>query len=273
MTEVTIPPFEAIEAFRLDLSLRGLAHWAPLPAAEVRGMDGGTGDGSYTMHGLAAVFDTPTTLYDGKSLRITEDLAPGSFSPALGDPDLLVHFNHGHNMNSAIATTDVPANEIGGLELRQADDGLRYFARVDSEDPDAKSLAVKMYRKVVKGASFKFQIGNEKRTETEDSDTGKVTVHYRINQVSQLFDVCACAQGAYRAATSNLRSYAAMAQLLDRRGDDLPGEPHRSDLEGEIPAAPEVGSEEERELVLAGRRREIARLHARNQLVTSQTRS
>lgn len=260
-----------LDELRSDLAQRGLALWTSLPAAEVRGLDGGgTGDGSYTISGYAAVFDTPTVLYDGKFLRITEEIAPCAFTQALEDPELLVHLNHGHDMNSAVATTDVPPNEIGGLELRQDATGLPYFARVDSADPDAQKLAVKMHRKVVKGASFKFKIGQEDRIESEDPG-GKTLVHYRINQVSKLFDVCACAQGQYRQATSTIRS---AFEALDSRSDQGSlGTPRRTPV-GVNQAAREVGrDDDEREQRVVERRREAERVRAYQQLADSQTRS
>lgn len=241
-----------IAELRNDLAERGLACWASLPPAQVRSLgDGSDAGGSYTISGYASVFNTPTTLYDGKQLRITEEIALGAFGAALARSDLLVHLNHGHDMNSAIATTDVPASEIGGLDISQNDVGLRYSARVDSEDPDAKGLVIKMRRRVVAGASFKFVIGQEDRTESED-DTGRRTVHYRINQVSQLFDVCVCAQGAYRQATSTIRSYVSLARVL---------------------GGPTPGGGTAREVERAQARRELERLQAERELVELRIRS
>jgi len=144
-------------------------------------------------------------------------------------------------MRQVMASTDVPASQVGGLELRQNSTGLGYFARVNPKVSYVNDVAALIQDGVIRGASFKFMIGDEDRVEGED-ETGKRTVHYRVNQVSKLSDVCVCAQGAYRQATSNVRSYATMADLLDRRSDiDSLGIARRTLSVGVIPAASPTG--------------------------------
>lgn len=191
----------------------------PLRDVKVRDASG-TGDGSWTIEGYAAVFEQETTLWDLPGwARMREEIARGAFTRAevsdisalarvaSGAPDSVVHLNHGHDMKTAMAATDVRG--IGGLELEEDFHGLRFFARVDPEDPDAKALAVKMGRGVVKQASFAFTIADEERVEDEILEDGTWDQKWRILEVGHLYDVCVAAQGAYATTESHLRSLAA----------------------------------------------------------------
>lgn len=190
---------------------------SPIVGIEVRDASG-SGDGSYTISGHAAVFNTATTLYDGSFARVREQIAPGAFTKVLASQPL-VHLNHGHDMLSAIAATNVAG--VGGLQLTQDAEGLRFFARVPMDDPDAQRLAAKMRTGVVSQASFAFQIGDEDYAEGTTPD-GRPDELFTIKEVSDLYDVCACAQGAYPTTSATLRGLAAAI------GHSL-GEGHRRD--------------------------------------------
>lgn len=188
--------------------------------AEVEVRDpSGTGDGSWSLTGYAAVFEQETVLFDAYGLRVKEELAAGAFTRVLerlATGDGLVHLNHGHDMKSAIASTNVARgvgdNEpvpVGGLKLSQDGHGLHFNARVDPSDPDAVRLAAKMRRGVVDQASFAFTIENERIVDERELDDGTVEVKWRVEEVRDLFDVCACAQGAYPTTESHLRSMTA----------------------------------------------------------------
>jgi HK97 family phage prohead protease len=203
---------------------------APIRNVQVRDATG-TGDGSWTIEGYSAVYDSETVLYDIPGwLRVKEEIARGAFTDVLERlkrGDGLVHLNHGHDMKTAVAATDVSG--IGGLELAEDFHGQRFFARVDPEDPDAKSLAVKMGRGVVRQSSFAFTIGDEEIVEENTLDDGTLELKFRINTIAEQFDVCACAQGAYPQTESHLRSLAAASLripdlgVLGRSSTDLEG--------------------------------------------------
>src|SRR5258706_197495 len=128
----------------------------------------GTGDGSWTMSGYAAVFDTDAVIYDGQYWQMVESVDPRALDNVLAEPDLLTHFNFRHDMNRAMAATDVPHGQLGSLMLR-ADSarGLYSRARVAPADPDAQALAVKMRNGVIKGASWAFTVKRKKLTTTD----------------------------------------------------------------------------------------------------------
>lgn len=185
---------------------------APITNVEVRDPTG-TNDNTWTMSGYAAVFGETTTLLDSKFLRLTESIDQRAFANVLRDQGMnssegVVHFNFGHDMNRAVAATDVPAGAPGSLQLSTDKRGLRFLAKVARDDPDGIALASKMRAGVVKQASFAFTVkeADYKYTETED---GPDTEHRTITEIGRLYDVCACPQGAYSSTVSGLRSYGA----------------------------------------------------------------
>jgi HK97 family phage prohead protease len=192
---------------------------APIVQIEVRDSTG-NGDNTWTMSGYAAVFNETTTLLDSKFGRLTESINPNAFTRVLAEQGLdtpagVVHFNFGHDMNRAIAASDVPANQPGSLRLEARDKGLYFRAKVARDDPDGIALASKMRAGVVKQASFAFTVQNAAYT-TIESEDGPDTEHREILELAHLYDVCATPQGAYSSTVANLRSYAsALGQPTD----------------------------------------------------------
>jgi HK97 family phage prohead protease len=195
---------------------------APVAGIEVRDPSANS-DGSWTISGYAAVFDQETTLYDGAYSQVRESIAPGAFDEVLRSRPL-VHLNFGHDMNRAIASTDVPAPQIGSLTLATDARGLKFFAKVDRNDPDAQALAVKMSRGVARQASFAFTIGAEDPPVMQAGADGRQVETLRITQVKSLMDVCVTPQGAYPQTVATLRSLGGMVRTLpgDLTGGDGP---------------------------------------------------
>ena len=224
---------------------------ASITDVEVRDTSG-TDDNTWTMSGYAAVFNETTTLLDSKFIRLTESVDQRAFDSVLRDQpmsssDGVVHFNFGHDMNRAVAATDVPKGAPGSLELSTDKRGLRFLAKVPRDDPDGVALAVKMRNGVVRQASFAFTVkeSNYNYTETDD---GPDTEHRTILEVGHLYDVCACPQGAYSSTEAGLRSYgAALGQPIAARDEfaiPVGGQHRQPDSGGEIAVSPETeGSE------------------------------
>lgn len=190
----------------------------PIVGVEVRDPQASY-DNTWTMTGYAAVFDTPTVLYNGKFVRVSESIDPSAFDVLLREqplnkPEGVVHFNFGHDMSRAVAATDVPTGAPGSLELRADSQGLFFTARVSRDDPDAVAMASKMRTGVLRQASFAFTVARAEDTTTENED-GPDEYHRRILEMGHLYDVCACAQGAYPQTVSQLRSYAAAITPFD----------------------------------------------------------
>ena len=261
---------------------------APITHVDVRDPSSND-DGTWTMSGYAAVFNRSTTLYDGRFLKRTEDIDPGFFDDVLrnqnmSQPDGVVHFNFGHDMNRAVAATDVPVGQPGSLSLRSDAHGLFYLAKVARDDPDGVALASKMRTGVIKQASFAFTIA-EKDTSTVELGEGRVQEHDRLMRAGRLYDVCATPQGAYPQTVSQLRSYAAaLGQPSERENvfvsypftstasgtsgtnnivlSSTGGQPRQPGLGGETPVSPETGGRGARRRLTAEQRRGIAR-HAK----------
>ncbi|MEW6583257.1 MAG: HK97 family phage prohead protease [Actinomycetota bacterium] len=242
---------------------------APIHGLQIRGA-GDTGDGSITMRGHAAVFDQETVLLDWGWWRLREVIAPGAFAAVLSR-DPLVHLVHEHDNQTAIAATDVTG--IGGLELEEDGEGLRFFARCDPEDFDVARLEKKMRLGVVKQASFAFTIAPNgiERHSTYDAD-GNEDELIRITEIAELYDVSICAQGAYPQTDSQLASRT-LSHYLSRAGQDPAGprqdrvapDPEEGSGGATDPVAPDpVGGDP-----LDERRLTLARLRARSRLAVA----
>jgi len=214
MTDTLMPAVEpgqrhalAVE-LRADLHDAGLGAFSQLRDVHVRDASE-TPDGSWIFEGHAAVFNQVTTLAEWTdslgTITIKEKIEPGAFTTALGQPDLLVHLNNGHDMTLAMASTDVQG--IGGLRVEQDDYGLPFFAKVDPAVSYIRDAGILLRSGVLRGASFKFTVGPHGETFVQSGDPeGDMEILWTVHDINHLYDVCTCAQGAYRQATSGIRS-------------------------------------------------------------------
>ena len=195
---------------------------APITHVEVRDPTANP-DNTWTASGYAAVFNRSTVLHDGRFLVRSEEISPGFFEPIfrdqpLGQPEGVVHFNLGHDMNRVVAATNVPGGQPGSLILRSDAHGLHFLAKMSKDDPDAQKMAAGMRDGYISQASFAFTIA-EKATSTRDLDDGRVEERDRLLRAGKLYDVCATPQGAYPQTVSQLRSMAAaLGQPTDTVG-------------------------------------------------------
>ena len=200
-----------------------------------------TGDGTYTFGGRAVVYDEWTTLYEGESffggrMRIRERIQRGALTAVLAaGPE--VHFNHGHDMKTAMARLTVVGEQgdvrRGGLKLWETSRGLEVFARLNPELSHVRDLKAQMDDDIVDQMSFAFRIGHEDYEAYTEGDGDEETrcYDYTVDTISALFDVCACAQGAYPTTSAQLRS--AVEALRRHAGTDPAGTPARHAPAGE----------------------------------------
>lgn len=207
---------------------------AQAPAA-IEWREAGAGDGSYTFLGHAAVFDTWTTLYEGRYFVWREQVAPGAFRDVLASrPD--VHLNVGHDSNLSIARTGI--HGIGELDLNEDERGLRAWARLDGADPTVQALAPKLQRGIMDQMSFAFMVGEDEVRIYEDAQ-GREVEDRTIHSVSDLIDVCVCARGAYPTTDASLRGHLAALDRAGRMDPAGPQVPHRADAgAADTPIAP-----------------------------------
>jgi HK97 family phage prohead protease len=210
---------------------------APIEQMEVRDTSS-SGNNTWTMSGYAAVFNQQATLYDSGFERMTVEIDPHAFDRVMAEqrftePEGVVHFNHGHDMKTAVAATDVPTGQPGSLELHPDSHGFRFFARVSRDDPDAVALAAKMRHGVVKQASFAFTSTADQFTVIDNTD-GPYETHRLIMEMDHIYDVCAATQGVFHQTISQLQTY---AKLLGQ--PEHGGHHRRPVLGGENAIAPE----------------------------------
>lgn len=221
------------------------ARHALVPFRDIEFRDAsGTGDGSYTLTGYAAVYGQETVLYDSNWWRFREVIAPGAFDQVLAaKPD--VHFNSFlHDFSRPIARTGIDG--MGGLELSSDDQGLRVFARLNPLDPDVIALSQKMPLGIVDQMSFMFTIANATYVSEIDEETDFEDELRTINQIGELYDVLVCAQGAYPQTSAEL-AMRTLTGALGRAGVDLAGLlERRGETPGvESPVAPEADADTE----------------------------
>lgn len=167
--------------------------------------ESGSGDGTLTFEGYAAVFDTETTLYEGTYYVWREKIDRHAFDTILATgPD--VHFNMGHDMNKSMARTKAPG-PLSKLELSVDDHGLRVYARLNPENRTVQELIPLMRDGVTDQMSFAFRVKRDGvNSESFQEGDGPVVETDTIMEVSDLIDVCVCARGAYPTTEASLRS-------------------------------------------------------------------
>jgi HK97 family phage prohead protease len=190
---------------------------APIEMVDVRNNEP---QGTWTMSGYAAVFGHRSELYSDKFVRATVELSPDAFTDVLKsqpftEPSGVVHFNNGHDMNTAVAATDVPAGQPGSLKLSVDKNGLHFMAKVSKADPDAVRLAEKMRLGVIRQASFAFTTSGNEFSYAENDD-GPDEENRLITAIQHVYDVCATPQGVFSQTISTLERYATLLGQPDQ---------------------------------------------------------
>lgn len=150
--------------------------------AEIRAADDGI-----RVSGYAAVFNQETDI--GGAFR--EVIAPGAFKNAIGRDDVVFLINH---EGLPLART-----RSGTLRLEEDEHGLRMETVLDPDDPDVKSVVIKMKRGDLDKMSFAFW-----PTVQEWDDGGDIPL--RIIREVVLYDVSIVTTPAYDGTEIALRS-------------------------------------------------------------------
>lgn len=138
-------------------------------------------NGDLYIEGYFAVFNSTYEIMPG----ITESLAPGAFSGALGG-DIRALTNHD-------TTLVLGRNKAGTLELREDSRGLWGRVKINREDTDAMNLYHRVQRGDVDQCSFGFDIGREEVEFREDG-----SAHWTIYEVYPLYEVTVATFPAYQ---------------------------------------------------------------------------
>lgn len=147
-------------------------------ATEYRAVEDGE---NLYIEGYFAVFNSTYELCPG----ITESIAPGAFSGALGG-DIRALTNHD-------TTLVLGRNKAGTLELREDSRGLWGRITINRDDTDAMNLYRRVQRGDVDQCSFGFDIGREEVEFREDG-----SAHWTIYEVYPLYEVTVATFPAYQ---------------------------------------------------------------------------
>ena len=192
---------DSVQALVRELGPRTMA----VPLTELEWRESKSGDGSRVLTGYASVFGVRTTLYNGRDYQMDEIIAPSAFDAVLaGSPD--VHLNIGHDNNKSMARTTAPG-PMSKLQLTADAHGLRVYARLNPENRAVQELTPMMNDGVMDQMSFAFQPGVETSV-TETDAAGRQTDVFTIESVSDLYNTCVCARGAYPTTAAALRTLA-----------------------------------------------------------------
>lgn len=177
------------------------ARSATLTGVEIRKAE----DGSITIAGYAAVFDSPSEDMGGW----VEVIKRGAFRKALSsNPDVRLLVNH---EGLPLART-----KNGTLTLKEDTKGLRFEAELDNTQ-DAIDLAAKLERGDVDQMSFRFRLCLEGREwffpEEEDEPAQRI-----INEFDELLEVSVVTFPAYPATEVGVRSVIAGELIADPNG-------------------------------------------------------
>lgn len=145
--------------------------------------------GADTVHvaGYAAVFNEETNIGD----YFIEKIAPGAFTNALKDDDVVFLINH--------EGLPLGRTRSGTLKLTQDTKGLYMESDLDRRDPDVQNIIYKMERGDLDKMSFAFRA-----TKQSWDETGTLPV--RTIEEVQLFDVAIVTSPAYEGTDISLCS-------------------------------------------------------------------
>lgn len=146
-------------------------------------------DGTLTVEGYAALFDTPTNIGD----VFIEQIERGAFRNALarGD-DVEFLINHGG--------LPIARSTAGNLHLEEDERGLKIRAQLDPSDPDVQRIVPKMRAGMLDQMSFAFQATGQRWDNSADG------LDVRTITDVVLYDVSVVNRGAYPDTSIALRS-------------------------------------------------------------------
>ena len=166
-------------------------------------------DDGYIVEGYATTFNHVYRLFDGKYYKIDEQIDPHAFDDC-DMSDVIVQYDHAGRV---FART-----KNGTLELTVDNHGLHCRINLGGTE-----IGRQLYEEIKGGytdkMSFGFIVAEDQRMETEDHETGVITVLRTITKIKKLFDVSAVSLPANDATEISARSYCdgVIAELTEER--------------------------------------------------------
>lgn len=190
--ETTTPAED--EPMAMDEGMTGERMERALAPGRIEWRASGSGPEYRTVTGYAAVWGAMSEDLGG----FRERIQPGAFSAALASGQD-IRFLMGHDMDTVMARTS-----NGSLELTEDDTGLRVWARIALDDPDAQRLDAKLRSGALSQMSFAFTMPEDGSGESWDY-AGGVPLR-TIERVGMLYEVSAVGSPAYPATALAARA-------------------------------------------------------------------
>lgn len=166
-------------------------------------------DGQMIVEGYASTFNQPYTLADWPDFRLDEQIDANAFDEADME-DVIMQYDHEGRVFAR--------KRNNTLQVSTDEHGLKIRARLDGT-----TIGRQLYEEIKGGytdrMSFGFTVGEDRREETEDHETGKVTVLRTITKIKKLYDVSAVSLPANDATEISARSLSdgLMAEITEER--------------------------------------------------------
>ena len=138
-------------------------------------------NGEKIVEGYATTFDQEYRLWGDARYEVLESIDRHAFDKT-DMADVIMQYDHEGRVFARKSN--------GTLQLAADEHGLKIRA-----DLGGTEIGRQLYEEIKGGyttkMSFGFTVGKQERTETEDKETGKVTVHRKITEIKKLYDVSA----------------------------------------------------------------------------------
>lgn len=155
-------------------------------------------DSKMIVEGYATTFNQPYTLFEGRYLRIIEQVAPTAFVEC-DMSDVIMQYDHEGRVFAR--------NKNGTLELSVDSIGLKIRADLGGTD-----IGRQLYQEIKGGytdkMSFSFKVGEDQKVYTTEHDKDFETCTRTITKISKLYDVSAVSIPANDMTSISARRYA-----------------------------------------------------------------
>lgn len=155
-------------------------------------------DSKMIVEGYATTFNQPYTLFEGRYLRIIEQVAPTAFAEC-DMSDVIMQYDHEGRVFAR--------NKNGTLELSLDSVGLKVRADLGGTD-----IGRQLYQEIKGGytdkMSFSFKVEEDQKVYTTEHDKDFETCTRTITKISKLYDVSAVSIPANDMTSISARRYA-----------------------------------------------------------------
>ena len=178
------------------------------------------------VEGYATTFNQPYELYSFDGYTLMEEIDSRAFE-GCDMSDVIFLYDHTGRVLARLKN--------GTLQLTVDDHGLKVRANLAGTEA-GRSLFNEIQDGYVDKMSFSFLVGEDRRTVTEDHETGHTTVLRTVLKVKKLYDVSAVSIPANDATEISARSFCegVIAELKEQERLDADKKQERERLKEEI---------------------------------------